>query len=338
MRHTRLAIAAAFALATFTAVAAEAPAWDVNAPHGPTKTVRFTTDEGTWLDLDVAPDGRTFVFSMLGDLYRLPIGGGRATRLTSGPAWDVQPRFSPDGREIAYTSDRDGGNNLWRMQADGTRPVQVTKERFRLLNNPAWTPDGQYLIGRKHFTGLRSLGAGELWLYHRDGGDGLQLTKQKNDQQDLGEPAVSPDGRYVYFSEDVSAGPTFQYNKDPHGLIYAIKRLDRQTGEIETLVSSPGGAVRPQPSPDGKTLAFVKRVREKSVLHLMDLDSGQVRPLWDGLERDQQEGWAIFGPYANFDWTPDGAALVVWGRDGKFWRVDAASGEDRYRNAINEWR
>lgn len=327
MRHTRLAIAAALALAASAPFAADAPAWDVNAEHGPTKTVRFTTDEGTWLDLDVAPDGRTMVFSMLGDLYRLPIAGGRATRLTSGPAWDVQPRYSPDGREIAYTSDRDGGNNLWRMQADGTRPVQVTKERFRLLNNPAWTPDGQYIIGRKHFTGQRSLGAGELWLYHRDGGDGLQLTRQKNDQQDLGEPAVSPDGRYVYFSEDVSEGPTFQYNKDPHGLIYAIKRLDRQTGEIETLVSSPGGAVRPQPSPDGKTLAFVKRVREKSVLHLMDLDSGQVRPLWDGLERDQQEGWAIFGPYANFDWTPDGGALVVWGKDGKFWRVDATSGE-----------
>lgn len=327
MRHARLAVATALALTAISVTAADAPAWDVNAEHGPTKTVRFTTDEGTWLDLDVAPDGRTMVFSMLGDLYRLPITGGRATRLTSGPAWDVQPRFSPDGREIAYTSDRDGGNNLWRMQADGTRPVQVTKERFRLLNNPVWTPDGQYLIGRKHFTGQRSLGAGELWLYHRDGGDGLQLTRQKNDQQDLGEPAVSPDGRYVYFSEDVSEGPSFQYNKDPHGLIYAIKRLDRQTGEIETLVSSPGGAVRPQPSPDGKTLAFVKRVREKSVLHLMDLDSGQVRPLWDGLERDQQEGWAIFGPYANFDWTPDGAAVVVWGRDGKFWRVDAASGE-----------
>jgi Tol biopolymer transport system component/imidazolonepropionase-like amidohydrolase len=327
MRHTRLAIAAAFALAASAPFAADAPAWDVNAEHGPTKTVRFTTDEGTWLDLDVSPDGRSIVFSMLGDLYRLPIHGGRATRLTSGPAWDVQPRYSPDGREIAYTSDRDGGNNLWRMRADGSGATQVTKERFRLLNNPAWTPDGQYLIGRKHFTGLRSLGAGELWLYHRDGGDGLQLTKQKNDQQDLGEPAVSPDGRYVYFSEDVSAGPSFQYNKDPHGLIYAIKRLDRQTGEIETLVSSPGGAVRPQPSPDGKTLAFVKRVREKSVLHLMDLDSGQLRPLWDGLERDQQEGWAIFGPYANFDWTPDGAAVVVWGKDGKFWRVDAASGE-----------
>ncbi|WP_397596583.1 amidohydrolase family protein [Silanimonas sp.] len=327
MRPARLVVATALALAALSTSATAPPTWDVNAKHGPTKTVRFTTDEGTWLDLDVAPDGRTIVFSMLGDLYRLPIAGGRATRITSGAAWDVQPRFSPDGREIAYTSDRDGGNNLWRMRADGSGATQVTKERFRLFNNPAWTPDGQYLIGRKHFTGLRSLGAGELWLVHRDGGEGLQLTKMKNDQQDLGEPAVSPDGRWVYFSEDVSGGTSFEYNKNPHGLIYAIKRLDRETGDIETLVASPGGAVRPQPSPDGKTLAFVKRIRDKSVLHLLDLASGQVRPLWDGLERDQQEAWAIFGPYANFEWTPDNAALVVWGKDGKFWRVDATTGE-----------
>lgn len=304
----------------------EASKWDVETSLPAAKTVRFVTDEGTWMNLDVSPDGRTIVFDLLGDLYLLPIEGGSAKRLTSGRAFDVQPRFSPDGREIAFTSDRGGGNNLWRIGVDGRGLQQVTKEDFRLLNNPAWTPDGQYLIGRKHFTGQRSLGAGELWLYHRSGGAGLQLTRQKNDQQDLGEPAVSPDGRWVYFSEDVSPGPTFQYNKNPHGLIYAIKRLDRETGEIQTLVQTPGGAVRPQPSPDGKSLAFVKRVRDKSVLHVMDLDSGVVRPVWDGLSRDQQEGWAIFGLYANFAWTPDAKSVVVWAQ-GRLWRVDMASGE-----------
>ena len=134
----------------------------------------------------------------------MPISGGKARRLTQGLAFDVQPRYSPDGRQIAYTSDRAGGNNLWRMNRDGSKPQQVTHESFRLFNNPAWTPDGDYLIGRKHFTSERSLGAGELWLFHVGGGDGLQLTKRKNDQQDQGEPALSPDGRYVYFSEDVS--------------------------------------------------------------------------------------------------------------------------------------
>ncbi|TXI73673.1 MAG: amidohydrolase [Dokdonella sp.] len=305
--------------------AKEAPKWDVNAAHGPTKTVRFNVDEGTWMDLDVSPDGKRIVFDLLGDLYLLPIEGGKAKRISSGPAWDVQPRFSPDGKEIAFTSDRSGGNNLWRMPVIGGDASQVSKEDFRLLNNPAWTPDGKYIIGRKHFTGERSLGAGELWMYHVSGGAGLQLTKQKNDQQDLGEPAVSPDGRYVYYSEDVSPGPYFQYNKNPYDVIYAIKRLDRQTGDTDTLVATPGGAVRPQPSPDGKTLAFVKRVRESSVLHLLDLESGLVRPLWNGLSHDLQEGWAIFGPYANFDWTPDSKSLVIWAQ-GKLWKVDADKG------------
>ena len=300
--------------------------WDVNAAHGPTKTIRFSTDEGTWLDLDVSPNGKSIAFSLLGDLYLLPIEGGKAKRITSGQAWDVQPRFSPDGKEIAYTSDRGGGNNIWRMPVIGGEASQVSKEDFRLLNNPAWTPDGQYLIARKHFTGERSLGAGELWMYHIAGGAGLQLTKQKNDQQDLGEPAVSADGHYVYFSEDVSRGPSFQYNKDPHGLIYAVKRLDRRDGTIETIIATAGGAVRPQPSPDGKSLAFVKRVRDKTVLEKVDLDSGEVRAIWDGLSHDMQEGWAIFGPYPNYAWTPDSKSLVIWAQ-GKLWRVDVASGE-----------
>lgn len=326
----RTALAACITLACASAQAAdkkgdEAPKWDVNAAHGPTKVVKFTTDEGTWMDLDVSPDGRTIVFGLLGDLYTLPIEGGTAKRLTSGPAWDVQPRFSPDGKEVAFTSDRGGGNNLWRILSAGGTATAVSKEDFRLLNNPAWTPDGQYLIGRKHFTGERSLGAGELWMYHKTGGAGLQLTKQKNDQQDLGEPAVSADGRWVYYSEDVTQGPYFQYNKNPHDVIYAIKRLDRQTGETQTMVATPGGAVRPQPSPDGRSLAFVKRVREKSVLHVLDLDSGDVRPLWDGLSHDLQEAWAIFGPYANYAWTPDSKALVIWAK-GKLWRVDADKG------------
>ncbi|MGO4779098.1 TolB family protein, partial [Lysobacter sp. 2RAB21] len=148
----------------------------------------------------------------------------------------------------------------------------------------------------------------------------------KNDQQDLGEPAVSPDGRYVYYSEDVTAGPSFQYNKNPHDTIYAIKRLERASGKTATVIDTAGGAVRPQPSPDGKSLAFVKRIRDKSVLHVLDLASGEARPVWDGLSHDMQEAWAIFGPYANFAWTPDSKSVVIWAQ-GKLWRVSMADGK-----------
>jgi imidazolonepropionase-like amidohydrolase/Tol biopolymer transport system component len=332
MLRRSLVLALSLALGALPALAApkkdeKKESWNVESSLATPGTIRFSTSEGTWMNLDVSPDGRTIVFDLLGDLYLLPIEGGTARRLTSGLAFDIQPRFSPDGKQVAFTSDRGGGNNLWRIDIDGKNPVQVSKEDFRLLNNPVWTADGQYLIGRKHFTGRRSAGAGELWMYHASGGNaGLQLTKQKNDQQDQGEPALSPDGRFLYFSEDVSPGPTFQYNKNPHDLIYAIRRLDLSDGEITDLIRTPGGAVRPQPSPNGKSLAFVKRVRDKSVLHLLDLESGRTRPLWDGLSRDQQEAWAIFGPYSNFNWLPDSSAMVLWAQGG-LWRIDASSGE-----------
>ena len=172
----------------------------------------------------------------------------------------MQPRYSPSGTEIAFTSDRGGGDNIWVMNRDGSNPRAITKETFRLLNRPDWTPDGNFIVARKHFTSARSLGAGEMWLFHRTGvGSGVQMTKARTKQKDTNEPVFSPDGRYLYFSDDATPGETFQYSKDVNGQIYVIQRLDRQTGEIETLVSGPGGAIRPTPSPDGKTLAFVRR-------------------------------------------------------------------------------
>ena len=206
--------------------------WDVSAPLGPTKEVTFTTDEGTWMNLDVSPDGKEIIFDLLGDIYIMPISGGNATLLLGGPAYEVQPRFSPDGARISFTSDRAGGDNIWIVDRDGTNPVQVTKEDFRLVNNACWTPDGDYIVAKKHFTSTRSLGAGEMWIYHASGGGkGLQLTKRKNDQQDVGEPCVSADGRHIYFSEDMSGGSRFQYNKDPNGQIYMVRRYDRESGE-----------------------------------------------------------------------------------------------------------
>ena len=161
----------------------EAPKWDIAKPGESFnyKPHSFTTSEGTWMNLDVSPDGKTIVFDMLGDIYSLPITGGKAKVLRSGIPFEVQPRFSPDGKSISYTSDAGGGDNIWVMKADGSNPKQVTKEDFRLLNNAAWMPDGNYLVARKHFTSERSAGAGEMWQYHINGGGGVQLTKRKND-------------------------------------------------------------------------------------------------------------------------------------------------------------
>ncbi len=300
--------------------------WDVNNPPGAYTTHNLTFTEGTWMNLDVSPDGQTIAFDLMGDIYTLPIAGGEAALLRSGLAYEVQPRFSPDGSQILFTSDAGGGDNIWVMNTDGSEAKQLTQEDFRLLNNAVWMPDGEYFIARKHFTSSRSLGAGEMWMYHKTGGSGFQLTERKNDQQDVNEPAVSPDGRYVYFSEDMYPGGYFQYNKDPNSQIYVIRRYDRQEGKVENLITGPGGACRPQPSHDGKKLAYVKRVREKSVLFLHDLESGQNYPLYDGLSKDQQEAWAIFGVYTGFDWTPDDQHIVIWA-NGQIKKIEVATGK-----------
>jgi imidazolonepropionase-like amidohydrolase/Tol biopolymer transport system component len=308
------------------ATSAAVPAsWNVSDKRANSKDVEYDVTEGTWMSLDISPDGKTLVFDLVGDIYTLPITGGSATLLLGGAAYEMQPRFSPDGKRIAFTSDRDGINNVWTMAVNGTDLRQVSKEREREVSNPAWTPDGQYLVNRKHFRNTRSLGAGEMWLYHSAGGNGLKLTDRRNWEQNATEPIVSPDGRYVYFTEDVSPGGGFQYNRDAHGQVYVIQRFDRETGRRITLTGGSGSALRPQLSPDGRTIAFVRRVGLKSVLWLRDMESGRERMLWDGLDHDQQEAWAIYGTYPGYDWTPDGKTIVIWA-GGKLNSVDVATG------------
>ena len=309
------------------------PAWDV--AHAPGEYVDATidTDEGTWMNVDVSPDGSTIVFDLLGDLYTMPITGsadGTAVKcIASGMQWDMQPRFSPDGKWIAFVSDRTGdngkgGDNLWIMKPDGSEPRQITRETFRLITQPCWTPDSQYIIGRKHFTSRRSLGAGEMWMYHISGKtDGLQLTTKHSEQKDTGEPIVSPDGHYLYYSLDATGGDSFEYDKDSNPGIYAIDRLDLRKQETSRFIAGPGGACRPAPSPDGKSIAFVRRVRYTTTLFVMDLASGKTEAVYSKLERDNQETWAVHGVYPQIAWTPDSHALIFWAA-GKIHKLNLA--------------
>jgi imidazolonepropionase-like amidohydrolase/Tol biopolymer transport system component len=292
--------------------------WDVNAPPGEPRTIEIDTRSGTWMSLDVSPDGSRIAFDLLGDIYVLPIEGGEAKSINSGVSWSMQPRFSPNGSEIAYTSDAGGGDNIWIAKADGSNPRQLTKEDFRLLNNPYWSPDGTYIAARKHFTTTRSLGTGEIWIYHRNGGGGVPVVEKPDEkyQKELGEPVFSPDGRYIYFSADSTPGGTFTYAQDSNRQIFEIRRHDLETGETESFVTGAGGAVRPAPSPDGRYLAFVRRIRAKSALFLKDLQSGAERPIFRDLDEDLQEVWGVQGLYPNMDWMPDSGSIVFWAGGG----------------------
>ncbi|AMO73214.1 amidohydrolase family protein [Sphingorhabdus sp. M41] len=302
--------------------------WDVNAPTGATiKQVPINVDEGSWIDVDVSPDGQSIAFALLGDIYTMPISGGTPTRIAEGLAWEVQPRFSPDGKRIAFTSDRAGGDNIWIMNRDGSDKKQVTKEEFRLLNQPSWSPDGRYVVAKKHFTTQRSLGTGEIWIYHVSGGGGVQLVKKPSEkhQKELGEPIYAPDGKSVYYTKNITPGGTFIYAQDSNSDLFNIEKYDLESGEVITAVSGLGGSVRPNPSPDGKKIAFVRREMTQSKLYVKDLESGIERKIYDDLDQDVQETWAVTGVYPNMDWTPDSREIVFWA-GGKIRRVAADGG------------
>jgi imidazolonepropionase-like amidohydrolase/Tol biopolymer transport system component len=306
----------------------EKPKWDVAAPPGLTvRQIEINTDQGSWMNLDVSPDGRTLAFDLLGDIYTIPAGGGTPTRIAEGLPFETQPRFSPDGRRIAFTSDRGGGDNIWIMNLDGSDKRQLTKEDFRLLNQPSWSPDGRFIAAKKHFTTARSAGTGEVWLYHVSGGGGVALVKKPSEQhqKELGEPVFAPDGKHIYYTRNITPGPIFQYAQDSNGQIFDIERYEIETGETETAVAGVGGSVRPTPSPDGKKIAFVRRERTKSKLYVKDFSTGEERKIYDALDQDVQETWAVTGVYPNMDWSPDSKSIYFWA-GGKIRKVDWPSG------------
>ena len=203
------------------------------------------------------------------------------------------------------------------MNADGTGARAITRETFRLLNAPTWSPDGQYIAARKHFTTQRSLGTGEIWLYHVSGvGEGVPLVERPNPlfQKELGEPAYAPDGASIYFSRNTTPGNTFVYAQDSNQEVFAIERFDLATAERTQIAGGPGGAVRPTPSPDGRYLAYVHRTGGRSRLFVKDLRSGEERQVYADLDQDLQETWAVHGVYPNMDWTPDSQSHRLLGR------------------------
>ena len=279
-------------------------------PLRPDRTLEFTTNVGTWLSLDVSPDGRTIVFDLLGDLYTMPITGGTATPLTQGMAMDAQPRFSPDGQSVVFTSDRDGGQNVWIIRVDRSDTTQVTKGKAFTYDSPEWAPDGNYVFASR---GL------QLWMYHVKGGSGVQVINQPNvpGQQPnryVG-AAFGSDPRYIWLGQREGM---WNYNtKFPE---YQIAVYDRESGETSVRTFRQGSALRPTLSPDGKWLVYATRHGADTGLILRDLESGSEQWLAYPVQRDDQESFASRDTYPGMSFTPDSRSLIV-SYGGRIWNV-----------------
>ncbi len=301
-------------LAVWTsAVAAQAPATPAatTLPLKSARTHSFTTSTGTWISLDVSPDGQTIVFDLLGDLYTLPIGGGTATRLTSGMAYDAMPRFSPDGKRIVYVSDRSGGDNVWIQSLDGKDTVQVTKGNNAEFISPEWTPDGKYVVVSRNGS---LFGTAKLFMYHVDGGNGMTLGTTPPQVKQLG-AAFGKDPRYVWFAD---RDGDWSYNAV--GPQYQLGVYDRETGKTARMSTRLGSAFRPALSPDGKWLVYASRHEIKTGLRLRNLESQAEEWLAFPVQRDDIESRAPLDAYPGYSFTPDSRAVVVT-YGGEIWRV-----------------
>src|SRR6266581_3194202 len=296
---------------------------DVNAVPENARKVEFTTDEGTWIDVDVSPDGGTILFDLLGDIYRVGIAGGKAVRITSGPAWDYAPRYSPDGRTIVFCSDRGGNMNLWLMGADGSQAHALTEEKDAVFSSPSFTPDGLYVLARREDTSKAGIPPVEIFMFHRDGGSGIKIIPKDKIDTSAG-PVASPDGRYIYLTGRKS---DFSYTPDMTGGLWHVYRFDRKTGELVQLTTAPDGGLRPTLSPDGKTLIYARRSDARTWLYLRDLRSGAERVLSRELSREDQEDFAQMDVLPGSAFTPDGKSFVYWS-GGKIHRLDLATGND----------
>ena len=298
-------------------------------PLKPTRKVEFTTDEGTWLSLDVSPDGKTILFDLLGDLYTMPITGGEAKKITSGMGFNNQPHFSPDGQLIAFVSDRGGAENVWISKPDGSEAKQLSQDEQVEFASPNWTPDGQYVIAsRESQFPIQNF---ELWMYHVKGGAGVQITKYRpkpdsnpRDWTHAIGACASADGRYLYYTTrqgffDKVYNVTFPLSQ--------IARRDRITGEEDVVTDSPGSAFRPVLSPDGNKLVYGTRYETETGLRIRDLKTAEEHWLKYPVQRDDQESLFTRDFLPSYSFTPDSKELVVtWG--GKIHRVKVDTGEE----------
>ncbi|MEU7856161.1 amidohydrolase family protein [Nonomuraea sp. NPDC049141] len=302
--------------------------WDVTATGQPTREVSFTTTEGTWMSVSVSPDGETIVFDLLGDLYSIPSAGGTATLLQGGPAMHRMPSVSPDGTEILYLSDADGFDNVWSCALDGSNPRQLTWETDAILTDPIWGPGGRGVIAPTIFRAHRKLFSSQIRLFEAPGQGGARsgrlLVDVPSSGRDVLEPALSPDGAWLYYSERL-VNPKIYV--DANHANFAIRRRRLEDGHTDTVVGGFGGAIRAALSPDGRRLAFIRRVMDKTVLFCLDLTDGRQRPVFDGLDRDNQAVWEIQGNYyPRFSWFPDSRHVAIWAGGG-LRRIDVGSGE-----------
>ncbi|MEI7959917.1 MAG: amidohydrolase family protein [Chitinophagaceae bacterium] len=285
-------------------------------PLKATRAVPLKTSEGTWTSVSLSPDGKTIAFDLMGDIYTLPIEGGKAIAVTKGLAYDNHPSFSPDGKRLLFISDRGGAENLWYIDMVKKDTVALTEDVNQNFPGAVYTPDGNYIVYSK---GRRN---NKLYLMHKNGGAGTSLIAAPANLKTI-DPAVSPDGRYIYYSQRNGA-----WNYNAMLPQYSIGVYDREKATTRTIASRYGSAFTPVLSKDGKWMVYGSRFEDKTGLVKRNLITGEESWLAYPVQRDDQESIAVLGVLPTMAFTPDSKSLIA-SYGGKIHSINIENAEQK---------
>ncbi|MEO1245932.1 MAG: amidohydrolase family protein [Pseudomonadota bacterium] len=302
-------------------------------PKLPVRSIDFDTTEGTFMNVDVSPDGRTIVFDLLGDIYQLPIDGGDAVALTSGTAWDQAPRFSPDGAYVYFVSDRVGYKNLWQLTLADQSLTQITSLDRDVVGTPNWSPaNNQLLVGIDAANELA--GHRDMILHYVDPVSGAITPinppsgPQRNSatRERLRDPVKTYSGvesfdEEVFFSESWYSGDWSR----GYAQLYSFNRSTRTRSALTSEVTE-YNEYKPQLSRSGEFLAYFRQYTRdtRTELRIVNRSTKRDYALVDfDVADDATKPSEDSRP--NYAFTPDGESIVFW-HDGKIHRVELVDG------------
>ena len=247
--------------------------------------------------------------------------GKNATDLTNNASADQDPAWSPDRKRIAFHSNRFGNKSIWVMNADGSSPLQVTRDKTANNTNPTWSPDGKLIAYESNATGQR-----EIYVTAADGtGNPIQLTSNRGVGPDANfDPAWSPRGNQIAFAS----------TRDGNYEIY-IMNADG-SGE-KRLTSDPAVEFNPAWSPDGSLIAFHSDAnRSSKQIWVMKPDGSDAHRVVSTAAEDTNPAWAPDGAELAFQSGPPGGNdLWIVGVDGTgLTQLTFTAGDD----TVPDWR